>query len=53
MQGSVHPVWRFRNFCRELLTQLSTKEKHRAMLFSLKEKASAKQEKVLTKILEE
>lgn len=53
MQGSVHPVWRFRNFCRELLTQLSTKEKHRAMLFSLKEKASAKQQKVLTKILEE
>ena len=53
MQGSVHPVWRFRNLCRELLTQLASKEKHRAMLFSLKEKASAKQEKVLTKILEE
>ena len=53
MQGSVHPVWRFRNFCRELLTELASKEKHRAMLYSLKEKASAKQQKVLTKILEE
>ena len=53
IQGSVHPVWRFRNFCRELLTELAGKEKHRAMLFSLKEKASAKQQKVFTKILEE
>ncbi|MBW2961328.1 M1 family metallopeptidase [Mesonia aestuariivivens] len=53
MQGSVHPVWRFRNFCRELLTKLASKEKHRAILYSLKNKASAKQEKILTKILEE
>ncbi len=53
MQGAVHPVWRFRNFCRELLTELASKQQHRAILFNIKDKASEKQQKVLTKILEE
>ena len=53
MQGSVHPVWRFRNFCRELLAELASKPQQRAILYSIKDKAPEKQQKVLNKILEE
>ena len=53
MQGSVHPVWRFRNFCRELLAELALKPQQRAILYSIKDKAPEKQQKVLNKILEE
>jgi aminopeptidase N len=52
LEGAVHPVWRFRNFCRELIKELSNNQKHRTVLGELKTKLPDNQEKILTKILE-
>lgn len=34
-EGTTHPVWRFRNFCRELLDTLWENPKHRAQLIAM------------------
>lgn len=51
LQACVHPVWRFRNFARELLDKLAEDENHRSKLFSIKSFLPENQSEILEKSL--
>lgn len=51
MEASVHPVWRFRKFARELLEELLKKPQHKNEFEAIEKDIPIKQQKVLEKRL--
>lgn len=51
MQATTHPVWRFRNFARELLQELVKEKSHQHQLELLKNDLSEKQQEILDKAI--
>ncbi|MDR6300380.1 M1 family metallopeptidase [Mesonia maritima] len=49
LQGCEHQVWRFRNFCRELLKELLSNSYHRERILQLKNEFSETQQEYLQK----
>lgn len=52
LQGCEHPVWRFKNFCRKLLSELISDENHKKELLSMKMQFTPSQQNYLLKQLQ-